>query len=165
MKKFAILLIVMFITSFASASVLELVTDGVGSMGNDGITTPLQAGETIPIKLVLNYNPHPTHNAPTYPSYEGYALRMLDVDIDVTGGTLSVPTVASSGFIKNAKVTDGLDSYGNGTITATSIPDFAGISLSGINTFTPWGAGTGSPGDIIIGILGQLAVMQNSLLT
>lgn len=79
------LVLVLSLAPVANATVIDAVTDGVGSKGHAGtIDDPLEVGETIEIKLVLNHNPYPG-----YPSYDGYLLSSMDTMLNVSGpGTL-----------------------------------------------------------------------------
>lgn len=76
------------IVSTVDATVIDVVTVGVGDMGHAGtIEDPLVVGEYIGIEVFLNHNPYPG-----YPSYDGYLLSSMDIDLDVTGaGSLQVP--------------------------------------------------------------------------
>ncbi len=61
MKKLLILMLVFGMASLANAKIIDVVTDGVGSMGHAG--TPgdrLAVGESIAVKIVLNADPDPT---------------------------------------------------------------------------------------------------------
>ena len=79
------LVLVLSLVPVADATVIDVVTDGIGSKGHAGtIDDPLEVGETIEIKLVLNHNPYPD-----YPSYDGYFLSSMDTMLTVSGpGTL-----------------------------------------------------------------------------
>jgi hypothetical protein len=89
MKKLVSFLLVFSLASLANATVIDVVTDGVGDFGNAGTSTdPLEVGETIDLKIVLNHNPY---TVPGYSSYDGYVLDAMDVDLHVGGpGTLGV---------------------------------------------------------------------------
>jgi hypothetical protein len=81
MKKILTLLMVLGMVSIANATVVDVVRNGVGDAGHDGsIGTPLDAGEIIGIKLVLNYNPDPDG----YASYDGYFLSSIGFDLKVS---------------------------------------------------------------------------------
>jgi len=90
MKKLLIFMLVLGMASLANATVIDVVTVGLGDMGHAGTSTdPLVESETIEIAIVLNHNPYEG-----YPSYDGYTLDGLDLDLHVSGpGTLSVPGI------------------------------------------------------------------------
>ena len=96
MKKLLVLMLVLGMASLANATVVDVVKAGLGSLGNTGESTdPLEVGETIEIKLVLNSNPYP---GTTYPSYDGYLLSTMDFGLDVSGpGTLAAGTLDKAG--------------------------------------------------------------------
>jgi hypothetical protein len=91
MKKLLIFMLVLGMASLANATVIDLVTSGVGDSGNAGTSTdPLQYGEKISIKLVLNYH----QQWPSSPSYDGYGLSSMDVSLDAgSAGTFEVATL------------------------------------------------------------------------
>jgi len=81
MKKVLALMLVLGMTSVASAGVIDVVLDGIGSMGHAGTSSsPLVPGESIGIKIVLRNNPYPG-----FPSYDGYLLSGMDVDLEISG--------------------------------------------------------------------------------
>ncbi len=88
MKKVLALMLVLGMTSLASATVIDVVTVGVGDLGHAGTSTdPLYPSETIGIQIILNYNPYPS-----WTSYDGYIMDGMELDLHVTGpGTLEVP--------------------------------------------------------------------------
>jgi hypothetical protein len=57
------------VVSAAHATVIDVIPYDIGCSGGrlGGIDDPLQSGDEIGIKLVLNNNPYPG-----YPSYDGY---------------------------------------------------------------------------------------------
>lgn len=75
MKRLLVLMLVLTIPSFANAGLINVVTDGVGSMGHAGtIHDPLWTGEIIQIKISLA---------------DGHTSDGYDLDLHVTGpGTL-----------------------------------------------------------------------------
>lgn len=87
MKKLLVLMLVLGMASLANATVIDVVTLGLGSLGHAGTSTDwLVEGETIEIGLVLNYN-----QVPSQPPRDGYILSMMDVDLHLSGpGTLDV---------------------------------------------------------------------------
>jgi len=89
-------MLVLGMTSVASAGIVDVVVVGEGSMGHAGTSTdPLMPSETIEIAIVLNSNPYP---GTAYPNYDGYLLSTLDVDLHVSGpGTMDVGTTNKSG--------------------------------------------------------------------
>ena len=83
MKKLLVLMLVLGITSLVSATVIDVVTVGVGSSGNAGtVSDPLETGETLMLKIVINHNPYPG-----WSSYDGYALSSMDLSLTATGST------------------------------------------------------------------------------
>ena len=92
MKKSLILIFILGAASLANATVIDVVTDGPGSMGHTGTSAdPLEVGEMIWIKIVLNHNPYPG-----YPSYDGYSLDTIGLTLDVSGpATLGVVMATS----------------------------------------------------------------------
>jgi len=81
MKKVLILMLVLGMASVANATVIDVVTVGVGSMGHAGTSEDgLWPGETIEVKIVLNANPYPGR-----PSYDGYLLSTMDLDLHLSG--------------------------------------------------------------------------------
>ena len=93
MKKMLVLMLVLGMATLANATVMEVVTVGVGSLGHAGTSTDrLALGEIIEIQIVLNWNDYGV----SYPSYDGYVIDVMDVDLHVSGpGTLSVPGIYS----------------------------------------------------------------------
>ena len=89
MKKSLILIFVLGVASLANASVIDVVTEGIGDKGHAGtIADPLEVGEIIDIVIVLNRNIF-TYNGAPYPSYDGYLLSEMDISLQVSGpGTL-----------------------------------------------------------------------------
>ena len=126
MKKLLVLMLVLGIASMASATIVDVVTMGNGTAGHAGtVSDPLdQTGETINVKLVLNYNPHPTY--PIYPSYNGYQLSSLDWNLDVTNATLSILTM-TDGTIKATKRIGNISPFSNDTPTSTGIHNITGV--------------------------------------
>ena len=127
MRKLLILMLVFGIASLANATVIDVVLDGTGSLGHAGTSSdPLWEGETIGIKIVLNNNPY--NGSPTY---DGYMLSTMDVDLHVTGpGALSHSNIkAATGQIKAASRITALYPWYNSTITATGVAHLAGSAL------------------------------------
>jgi hypothetical protein len=92
MKKILIFILVFWVIPSANATVIDAVTDGVGSLGHAGTSLdPLEIGETIEIKIVLNADPNPTwYYGGGYTGYDGYWLLSMDIGLQVSGpGTLS----------------------------------------------------------------------------
>jgi hypothetical protein len=81
MKKLLVFMMVLGMATMANATVIDVVTVGEGDMGNAGTELdPLDIGESIEIKLLLNFNLAP------HPPQDGYLLSSLDVTINVSGG-------------------------------------------------------------------------------
>ena len=89
MRKLLILMLVLGIASLANATIIDVVTVGVGSLGHAGTSEdPLEESETIEIKIVLNFNDNPSP-----PPQDGYLLSSIDLDLHVSGpGTLAAGT-------------------------------------------------------------------------
>jgi hypothetical protein len=96
MKKVLVLMLVLGMAAFANATVIDVVKVGMGSLGNAGTSTdPLDIGETITVKLVMNFNPT-TAGLPTG-ARAGYLLSSLNVSLSVSGGGTLGPTSTSYG--------------------------------------------------------------------
>ena len=97
MKKLLVLMLVLGIASMASATVIDVVLDGAGDAGHAGTSgDPLANGESIFIKLVLNFDDG-SYNAGTgsgdYSSYDGYVLSAMDLTLTAdSDGTMAVGT-------------------------------------------------------------------------
>ncbi len=90
MKRLIVLTVVLAVTSFAGAGVIDVVTTGPGSMGNAGTSLdPLSIGETIGIKLVMNFNAT-TAGLPAG-TRAGYLLRSMSISLGVGGGGTLAP--------------------------------------------------------------------------
>ena len=102
MRKLLILMLVFGMASLANATVIDVVTVGLGDMGHAGTSEdPLVESEIIEIMIVLNNNPYPG-----YSTYDGYVIDAFDLDLHVSGaGSLGVVMM--------------LDKFGN----PTDVPD------------------------------------------
>jgi hypothetical protein len=81
MKKLIVFMLVLGMVSMANATIIDLVARGVGSMGHSGtINDPLENSEILYVDIVLNHNPYSG-----YPSYDGYALYGMDLDLHISG--------------------------------------------------------------------------------
>jgi hypothetical protein len=106
MKKFVTLLMVLGMASVANATIIDAVTDGVGSLGHTGrADSKLDVGETIQIALILNDNDSITNN-PTYgPDYsyaDGYWLSSMDLKITLSGpGTIDQKGITGPKLLKS----------------------------------------------------------------
>ena len=86
MKRILVLAIVWAMVSVAGAEVIDVVADGLGDMGHAGTAEdPLEVGETIGVRVVLNNNPYAG-----YPSYDGYVIDVMEVDLKSANGDLSI---------------------------------------------------------------------------
>ncbi len=91
MKKVLVLMLVLGMAAFANATVIDVVKVGMGSHGNAGTSTdPLDIGETIGIKIVMNFNPT-TAGLPAG-TRAGYLLLSMSMGLSVNGGTLDAGT-------------------------------------------------------------------------
>ncbi|MHC4455713.1 MAG: PEP-CTERM sorting domain-containing protein [Planctomycetota bacterium] len=81
------LMLVFSMASLANATLIDVLTDGIGDAGHPGTSTnPLVVGETIALKIILNRNPYPGGS-----SYDGYVLDAMDLDLHISGaGSLGV---------------------------------------------------------------------------
>ena len=91
MKKLLIFMLVLGMVSTASATVMDVVADGVGDSGNAGTSgDALAAGEVLHLKFVLNWV-EDSFPGGGYPSYDGYLLSSMDLNLTVSGNaTLAV---------------------------------------------------------------------------
>jgi len=85
MKKILVMLMVLGMASLANATVIDVVTSGVGDSINANAGTigdPLEAGETIAIKIVLNADDWVTsYYGGVTSSYDGYWLSSMNVSL------------------------------------------------------------------------------------
>ena len=123
MKKLLVLMLVLGMASLANATVMDVVLDGVGSLGHAGTSTdPLYESETIGVKIVLNRNPNPSYPGGTY---DGYWLSMMDLDLHVSGpGSLSHTNLKATGEIKAGSRDAGFYPWYNSTVSATGLDRF-----------------------------------------
>jgi hypothetical protein len=120
-------MLVLGIASLANATVIDVVTVGVGDMGHAGTSTdPLVPSEVIEIAIVMNWNPYDPISY-TWPSYDGYFTDSVGLDLHVSGpGTLSVPVVTDK---KGDVIGDALEHHS----------EFGAWSQSGTSDGTPGG--------------------------
>ena len=87
MRKVLALMLVLGMTSAVNAGIIDVVTSGLGDMGHAGTSAdPLELGETIEIKIVLNADPDPTwYGGIGYAGYDGWYLNAMDLDLEVSG--------------------------------------------------------------------------------
>jgi hypothetical protein len=97
MKKLLVLMLVLGMATLANATVIDVVTVGLGSLGHKGTSTdPLMPSEVIQIQIQLNSNLNPW--GPTYAAYDGYALSTMDLDLHIAGnGTMDAGTYSKAG--------------------------------------------------------------------
>ena len=129
MRKLLILMLVFGLASLANATVIDVVTVGLGDMGHAGTSEdPLVESETIAIQIVLNNNPYPG-----YPSYDGYVLDTMDLDLHVTGpGSLGVVMRTSkAGDVPDLMHHEDFDLWGesNPLIVGNGILQMSGASM------------------------------------
>jgi hypothetical protein len=126
MKKVLALMLVLGMTSVASAGVIDVVLDGAGSLGHAGTSSdPLVPGESIGIKIVLRNNPYPS-----YPSYDGYLLSGMDVDLEISGP-------ADLAVVTNTKGKDVLGKHGDFALFETPTPLISGNAIEYIAAGAP----------------------------
>jgi len=128
MKKFLVLLLVLGLVSVSNATVLDVVTDGVGSAGHLGTSgSRLDMGETINLKIVLNLNAYQG-----YPSYNGYGLSSIDLKLYATGNTIGAASNDKGG---NPQVyaNAGLSPF-SFTKDATGFAQLTGVALTPIRS-------------------------------
>ena len=131
MKKLVFFMLILTMAATANATIIDMLIDGVGSMGNTGSAAdPLEAGETINVQMVLQYNTDSTYaDGDQYEAtYNGYQLSSLSVTLSLTNSTLSIPVVASTGIIKAAKRNSGIAPFSNSTILSSGIDKITGIA-------------------------------------
>jgi hypothetical protein len=133
MKKLLVLMLVLGMASLANATVIDVVVDGVGSQGHAGTSTdPLYESESINVKIVLNYNMHPSY--PGQPYYAGYRLSMMDLDLHVSGpGSLSHTNLKANGTIKATSRDAGFYPWYNSTVNATGVDRLSGSAMPPIS--------------------------------
>lgn len=119
----AVLLFAM--TSTLNATVIDVVTDGLGDQGHTGTSSnPLKIGEIIDIKIVLNQNF-------SCSSYPGFNLTNMDLTLQVAGaGSLGATYVAKS--VNTLAHNSGFSTWTNTPATPTGVNQMTGASLSGI---------------------------------
>ncbi len=85
MKKLLAFVLVLGLASLANAAVINVETDGLGSLGHAGtVEDKLDIGETIKIKLTLGNNPFIAGDGNHYSDYDGYFLDSFDVNLGTT---------------------------------------------------------------------------------
>ena len=127
-------MLVLGAASLANATVIDVVTVGVGSMGHTGtLGDKLAVGETIDIAIVLNYNPYPDRQ---FSSYDGYFTDSVGLDLHVTGaGSLIAGFLATSktGDVYGIKHHTSFDiwSQSDPLIVDNSIASMVGLVIEG----------------------------------
>ena len=97
MKKILALLMFLGMVSVANATVIDVVTAGLGDQGHAGTAgDPLAAGEIIPLKVVLNNNPYMYEGTP-YPAYDGYFLSSAGYELTVSSNGALEPLFVPGG--------------------------------------------------------------------
>ncbi len=90
------IILAIVVVSCAHATVIDVVRDGIGSLGNAGTSTdPMEPGESIHIKIVMNFNAT-TAGLPAG-TRAGYLLLSMSMGLSVEGGTLDAGTKDSYG--------------------------------------------------------------------
>lgn len=90
MKKLLVLMLVFGMASLVNATVIDVVTDGLGDLGHAGTAEdPLALGETIAIKILLNPDDYMSNYGGGYPQYDGYWLSSMDISLSADAGTLA----------------------------------------------------------------------------
>jgi hypothetical protein len=98
MKKLLAMCLVLGMASIANAAVVELVKSDIGlSEGRTGgHDDPLLPSDVIGIEIVVTMNP--VYLYPGYPSYQGYIISNVDLDLHAVGpGSLGVVTLKAGG--------------------------------------------------------------------
>ncbi len=110
MKKILVLMLVMVMTTAASATIIDLVKVDIGQSGGrmgDNTGDKLQTGDIIGLKIVLNYNAYPS-----WTSYDGYALSSFDLDLYAEASSAS--TIDTSiALDMNGNPTNVIGAHGN----------------------------------------------------
>lgn len=133
MKKLLAMLLVMVLGAAANGAVLEVVAYDVGqSEGRTGTADNwLLVSDVLGVKIVVGHNPYAG-----YPSYDGYLVSSVDLDLHVVGpGSLSVETSKTG----DPLVQTDLDSLIVDMPVNGDVPRMQGISLAGVG-----------PGSIIV---------------
>ena len=136
MKKLLAMCLVLGIASVANATVLDVVTYDVGQSGGRTGTyeNPLLPSDIIGVQVVINWNPYPVyHTASSYvlesPSYDGYLVSSVDLDLHAVGpGSLSFAVLKSG----DPAITSDLDTIDVDDPLNGDLPKITGISLGGI---------------------------------
>lgn len=99
MKKLLIAIVVLFVISTGFCTIIDVVLDGVGDLGHTGTAfDPLVAGEEIWVKLILNHVPG-SYPSGDYPSYDGYVLSGMSLELATTNATVGFSTNAKNRFL------------------------------------------------------------------
>jgi hypothetical protein len=121
-RNMLLLMTLLFITATpVNATVIDVVTVGLGNMGHAGTgTDPLAPGEIIEIAIVLNHNPYDPVGS-TYPSYDGYIIDTVGLDLHVLnidgGATLEVPGIYN---MNSERIGDDLGHHSEFTVWSQS---------------------------------------------
>lgn len=101
MKKIVVFMLVLGMASMAAqAVIIDVRTVGLGSDGHKGTSTdPLIPSEIIEIEIFVVVNPY-TYQGKAYPTYDGYAIIGMDLDLHVSGpGSLEVGQIDLKGTL------------------------------------------------------------------
>ncbi len=128
MKKLLVLLLVLGLVSVTNASIVKVTTDDVGSATHTGLTSGsrLNDGETINLKIMLNWNPEI--------AYYSYALSSMDFTLHADG-TSTIAVVPTKVVKFDASLGGGTavtDTTGFSKITAVSLSGTSATSSAGV---------------------------------
>lgn len=134
MKRLVFLVIALSLVRLVNATVIDVIIDGVGNHGHlCTMADPLDPGESIGIKLVLNWNEYLAGS----PSYDGYTLKEFDLNlVAVSGGTIDNVWGGIGGTTDMTEANPGLSPF-----VKTTIP--GGFNFK-VDTLTPLSAEAGT---------------------
>ena len=156
MKKVLVLMLILGIASTASAYVVQVETDGVGTIsGNTGLDagSQLVVGDQIKLKITLtDLDNYPYR---TYAQYDGYVLSTLGVTLDNTDGE-------AFGFVKAAPIAAKPKSVLAPFSALANGSDLDINGAAGDNNFEGYCAGAGNP--IVWNVWWEITVADGSTL-
>jgi len=127
MKKLITLLLVLGMATVASADIISVQMDSLGSNDHSGVVgDEFDVGETVGISVVVNRNLYDPAGG-TFPSYDGYFVTAMDIALQVTGpGALSAPPLLNTKgeFVRDdIMIAGAMDVVGN-------VPAIDGLNVS-----------------------------------
>ena len=132
MKKLLVLMLVFSVASLASATVIDVVLDGAGSNGHAGtVADPLDDGETIMVKILLQGNPVSTG----WTSYDGYGLSSFDLALSSDVGTVGYGRNAMDTGDATALSYEASVSPNSDTLATGAFSQITGVSTATVQAF------------------------------